>query len=411
MFAEVRSAVATLKRVARELDPLRFNGSDVAALLEEVIDGERVCAAMKALLARRVEETGAWKESGHKSAAHLLAATSGVTVTAAARALETAHDLDALPATSEAFRAGEISEVQAHAITEAARMDPSAEADLLATAAEQWTVEGLRQAARKVRATAQPDDAAWARDMHVRRSHRQWTDRDGMYCGTYRLTPDDGALFGTALRDHQDRIFKEAYKAGRRERQDAYFADALVALAAQGPCKPVQLKGSFNVEAIDRGYALPGEDVRLDGFGQIPVTLARRMVKDSVITIVTTKGDDIHAVSSAKRTIPARVRKALEIRDPKCSNPACSNDQHLEIDHIDEFATGGPTELDNLARYCPTCHDLKTYFGWQLTGPPGQRQFLPPEMQPPQPPTPAAGSRPEPGRADGVLELVGPAPP
>jgi hypothetical protein len=395
VFAEVRSAVATLKQVARELDPLVFDGSDAAALLEEIADGERVCAAIKALLARRVDECGVWKQSGHRNAAHWLADTTGVTLPTAMHVLETARDLDALPATSEAFRAGEISEVQAHAITEAARMDPSAERDLLATAAQQSTVKGLRDACRQVRATAQADDAAWARDMHLRRSLRTWTDRDGMCCGQYRLTPDDGAKFGTAIRDHQDRIFKEAYKAGRRERHDAYAADALVALAEQGPCKTIQLKASFAIEAIERGYAEPGEVVRIDGFGPIPVTLARRMMKDSVITVVGTKGADIHSVSSAKRTIPARVRKALEIRDPKCSNPACSNNQHLEIDHIDEFAAGGPTELDNLARYCSTCHDLKTYFGWRLEGPPGDRRFIPPSSEP----------------EARVLELVAPGPP
>ena len=315
MFAEVRSAVAILKRVALELDPLQFDGPGAASLLEDVADGERVCAAIKALLARRVDECGAWKQSGHTSAAQWLADRTGVTIPAATRALETAHDLDALPETAEAFRAGEISEVQAHAITEAARMDPSAEHSLLAAAAQRSTIEGLRQECRKVRATARADDAAWARDMHVRRSLREWTDRDGMRCGQYRLPPDDGAKFSTAIRDHHDRIFKEAYKAGRRERHEAYAADALIALAEQGPCKPIQLKGSFAIEALERGYAEPGEEVRIDGFGPIPVTVARRLAVDSVVSIITTKGDDIHSVSTAKRTVPARIRRALELRD------------------------------------------------------------------------------------------------
>jgi Domain of unknown function (DUF222)/HNH endonuclease len=395
VFAEVRSAVATLKQLARELEPLHFDGPGAASLLQEVAEGERVCAAMKALLARRVDECGAWRSSGHKDAAHWLADATGVAVPAATHVLETAHDLDALPATDEAFRAGEISEVQAHTITEAARMDPSAERELLATAAQQSTVKGLRDVARRVRAAAQPDDAAWARDMHLRRSHRTWTDRDGIYCGQYRLPPDDGAKFGTAIRDHQDRIFKAARKVGHRERYDAYGADALIALAEQGPCKPIQLKGSFAIEALERGHAERGEDVRIDGFGPIPVTIARRLAVDSVVTVITTKGDDIHSVSSAKRTVPARIRKALEQRDQQCSNPSCSNDQFLEMDHVAEFAAGGPTELDNLALFCPTCHDLKTYFGWRLLGPPGNRRFVPPD----------------PGPGERVLELIRAGPP
>jgi hypothetical protein len=34
---------------------------------------ERLCAAIKSRLARRVEETKVWRESGHRSAAHWVA--------------------------------------------------------------------------------------------------------------------------------------------------------------------------------------------------------------------------------------------------------------------------------------------------------------------------------------------------
>jgi hypothetical protein len=68
VFEEVRTAVAALEAVARDLDPGRFEGRDAADLLEVFGRGERVCAAAKALLARRVDETGLWREGGHRSA-------------------------------------------------------------------------------------------------------------------------------------------------------------------------------------------------------------------------------------------------------------------------------------------------------------------------------------------------------
>jgi hypothetical protein len=70
VFEEVRSAVDALKSVARDLDPVCVDGHDAAELFEVVSDGERVCGAMKALLARRVEETKVWREGGRRSAAH-----------------------------------------------------------------------------------------------------------------------------------------------------------------------------------------------------------------------------------------------------------------------------------------------------------------------------------------------------
>jgi hypothetical protein len=46
--------------------------------------------------------------------------------------------------------------------------------------------------------------------------------------------------------------------------------------------------------------------------------------------------------------------------------PGCSMPYGLEIDHIDGWALGGPTELANLALLCTHHHRLKTYEGWIL---------------------------------------------
>ena len=126
MFEEVRTAITALETVARDLDPSCLDGHDAAGLLQVFGRGERVCAAVKALLARRVDETGAWRGNGHRSTAHWVAEATGETIGAAARALETARALDALPATADAFRAGQLSEVQAAEITSAAGTDPHA---------------------------------------------------------------------------------------------------------------------------------------------------------------------------------------------------------------------------------------------------------------------------------------------
>ncbi len=113
MFAKVRGAVEALKATARALDPACIDGHDAAALFEAVSEGERACGAMKALLARRIEETKVWREGGYRSAAHWVAEATGETVGVACRTLETARALDALPETDAAFRAGKLSPTQA----------------------------------------------------------------------------------------------------------------------------------------------------------------------------------------------------------------------------------------------------------------------------------------------------------
>ncbi len=355
MFARVRAAIAELEATSRALDPACLDGRDAAELVEIAARGERLCAAIKARGARRVDETKVWRDGGHRSAAHFVAETAGTTVGAAARALETARALDALPATDEAFRTGELSETQAAEIASAAGADPTAEDRLLATAAEQ-SVKGLRDHCRQVRAGAEADDREWARRLHNSRAARHWTDPDGAWRADIRLSPDAGARVSSAWDAHTDRIFREARAAGRREPRTAYAADGFVAAITEGR-----------------------ERCEIAGVGPAPVTTARALLGDSAVTVLVRDGDDTTAVTKPTRTIPAKLRRALEERYPTCGVKTCANDQFLEIDHVVPLAEGGRTEVANTWRLCPHHHDLKTYFGWQVVGSSGNWDLVPPD--------------------------------
>jgi hypothetical protein len=377
MSEKLSSAVGALEAVARELDPDLLDGRDAAALLEVAARGKKVCGAIETLLARRVDDTKVWRDGGHRSGAHFVAAATGQTVGAAARALETAHALEDLPATAEAFRAGELSETQAAEITSAADADPGAEQDLLETAAEQ-SVKGLRDRCRQVRAGAQEDDAAWARELQrTRRAHR-WSDRDGAWRSDIRLSPDAGARVDSVWDAHLDRIFKEARAGGRREPREAYAADAFVAAMTEGPCKPVDVRLDVTAAAITRGHTEPGERCEINGT-PVPVTTARALLTDARVTVLARDGDDITTVSTPTRTIPAKIRRALEARYPVCGVKKCANDRFLQIDHVRPVEAGGRTELVNLWRICPHHHHLKTYDGWELVGTPGNWDLVPPD--------------------------------
>ena len=107
-----------------------------------------------------------------------MAATSGTTVGQAAAVLETATRLDGLAGTEAALRQGELSSVQAAAITDAATADPHAERALLERAAVDG-VKGLRDECARVKAAARTDEVAHHRRIHEQRSLRSFTDRDG----------------------------------------------------------------------------------------------------------------------------------------------------------------------------------------------------------------------------------------
>jgi Domain of unknown function (DUF222)/HNH endonuclease len=377
VFDQLRRAVGDLEAVSRALDPSCLDGRGAAALVEVAARGERICSAIKTLGARRVEETHAWREEGHRSAAHWVAEATGETVGAAGRALETARALERLPETDAAFRAGQLSSTQAAEITSAADADPAAESALLETAAGTG-VKGLRDRCRVVRAGAEADDAAWARRLHVGRRAHEWTDPDGTYRLEARLAPDAGARFSSAWKAHTDRIFRDARRAGGREHHTAYAADALVALAGDGPCKPVEVRAVVESAALARGHVEPGERCEITGVGPVPVTTARALLDDASVAVMMRDGDDITAVSRPTRTIPTKVRRALETRYPTCGVPGCANDQFLEIDHVVAIEDHGATEIANLWRLCSHHHALKTYQGWRVVGVNGDRDLVPP---------------------------------
>ena len=108
------------------------------------------------------------------------------------------------------------------------------------------------------------------------------------------------------------------------------------------------------------------------------MTIARSLLDDAAVTVMTKTGDDVTAVSRPSRTIPAKLRRALESRYPACGVKGCANDQFLEIDHVVPLEQHGRTELANLWRLCSHHHRLKTYAGWKVVGRNGTRDLVPP---------------------------------
>jgi hypothetical protein len=371
------SVLDELEQISLRLDPMQLDGRQAVARFNDAARAERLCAAIKCRLARRVEETRVWRDGGHRSAAHWVAEATGETIGAATRALETARALEQLPDTDAAFRSGKLSATQAADITSTAIADPAAEMALL-EAGGSTSVKGLRDRCRQARAGAEADDRAWARRLHIGRKAHEWTEPDGAYCLNARLAPDAGARFSAAWKAHTDHIFRDARRAGRHEPRAAYAADALVALASQGPCKPVEVRVTVDSAALARGHTTEGERCEIGQVGPVPVTTARSLLDDASVAVLVRDGDDITAVSSPKRTIPMKLRRALEARYPTCGVRSCANEQFLQIDHVVPIAEGGRTEILNTWRICPHHHVLKTYFAWTVVGDPGNWDLVPP---------------------------------
>jgi hypothetical protein len=107
---------------------------DAPGLFAEADAIERWAVTIKTLTARRVEDAATWKRAGYRSVAEQMAAASGTSVSTARTLLETSMQLEDLPATADAMRAGKLSRAKAEVIASAATVAPEAEAGLSAGA-------------------------------------------------------------------------------------------------------------------------------------------------------------------------------------------------------------------------------------------------------------------------------------
>lgn len=417
-------AISLLESFVSAFEPGRYSGEDAAVLVDRFARGEHLCATGKALSARRAAETELFRQDGHRSAAEWLAGKTGESLGAAAGSLRLADQMEHHRGLGDALRSGELSQTRARQVADVLQVDPHSE-DELVEAAKDPNETNRQLADRCLRAkakarSAEDDHAAYER-IRAARYLRHYTDRDGAFRLEGLFTPDAGAKVLAALKPTGTVLFDEARKQGRRERPEAYEADALVALvtgerpprpeASTGPgeprsgttggskagsgetgsdCRPTGFPPPASVHlrvdlaALRRGHLDDGERCEIPGVGPVPLETAREVLGDAIVHLVITQGADVASITSVGRTIRAPVRRAVIERDQTCVIPGCDVRDGLEIDHrIIPVVENGEAALWNLARLCHHHHYLRHHKGFRLEGGPGDWRWLPPEKPPP----------------------------
>ena len=187
-----------------------------ARQLRQVARMEAICASVKTRLARRVDESNVWQQGGHKTPAHFVARQTGTSIHQAVTILQTGERLEALPATTEAFTTGRVTQAQVNEIAPAAIAAPDREGELLGVADERQHAN-LRDTCRRVTA-AGVDTLERHRAAHAARAVRAWTDPGGTWHLHANGTPTDGARIMARLNTETGQVFKEARAANARSR-------------------------------------------------------------------------------------------------------------------------------------------------------------------------------------------------
>jgi hypothetical protein len=342
------------------------------------------------LLSKRAAESEQWKRDGFRSAAEWLAAQQGTSTGRAKADLETSERLDGLEDTKWAMRDGLLSPDQAAAVSDAAVVNPEAEADLIGLA-EQESLRRLRDEAARRRAEREDGERRRER-IHRRRRARAWTDADGAWNFSATGPAEVGSGFMVEWERLTDSRCRAARRAGERGTREQHAFDALAEMATRshggrsGAGSGTQLNENLrhlglirvDLTALAKGGVGNGELCEIAGLGPISVSAARELLGDAVLKLVITRGVDVVNVTHLGRGPTTAQQVALLWANPVCCVQGCNRMRRLEWDHRQPWADVRQTVLANLDGPCEYHHARKTRDGWALVEGSGRRPMVAP---------------------------------
>lgn len=182
---------------------------------------------------------------------------------------------------------------------------------------------------------------------------------DGMWLINGELDPETGAIVNQAV-EQASRI---GYLDGNDPRQPWQVrADALAGICEQSmrhlTATSKGVKPHITV-TVDAATLLRIEDglAAIDGAPIGHATLDRLVCDSSIIRILVDETGSPIDVGRATRVVPSGMRRALDARDRGCQWAGCDAPADwCDAHHIEHWADGGPTELENLVLLCRTHH-------------------------------------------------------
>ena len=407
----------------------QLSALDVAAMtLDQVQDTaagvKRVRAALDALEARLLS-AAADRTFDPAAGLEMLRSGGGCSQREARRRLRRAEALDQMPAVADALAAGDITAEHADALVQAARTtsaetvnDDSAllektksmPADLAAREAADWAHRRQSEADR---------EAKFRRQRQLR-SHRTWSDSEGMINFRTRLDPVTGAQARAVIDDISNRLYQA--DGGRDAKGDQIRtweqrnADAFAAAlginptpdietgaqtatdprpAAEGPASlngsqpsvstrglrenrpPPSLRNQILVIAHTDAITGTDPDARCEipGTGPIPRSELERLACEAELFGALFNGNGLPLWHGRRtRTVTPQQWRMLIARDRGCVLCA-ANPGHCHAHHIVPWTAPakGPTDIDNLVLVCNRHHHHIHQYDLTLTrAPDGQ---------------------------------------
>ena len=359
-------------------------------------------------LIREFDQQEYWAQLGLCSCAHWLNFKCGIGMNAAREKVRVAHALAELPKISEGFANGTLSYSKVRAVT---RIADETNEDYLLMIAEHGTAHHVEKLVSKYRTAKRLQDVEIANEQYNNREVTHYYDHDGCLVIKARLPAEQGALIVKALEMAMDKDFAGAGRvvgAGLARDNDvtavtseedgeptpiaARRADALAEMA-----ETYMNNSESSGSTADRyqvivhvGAALGGDlaadaspDSHIEDGPHVTAVTSRRIACDSsIVAIKEDENGEPLSIGRRSRTIPPSMRRALRVRDKGCRFPGCTNTRFVDGHHIQHWADGGETSLDNLVMLCRHHHHLVHEGGFVCEkSPNGEVEFKNPREQ------------------------------
>jgi len=345
-------------------------------------------------LIREFDEKRGWAWLGFHTCAHWLNFNCGMGMHAARERVRVALALGKLSKIDARFATGALSYSKVRAMT---RIADASNEDYLLMIAKHGTAYHVEKLVSKYRRVVRLNDADAVRAAHDNRQLSCYYDHDGSLVIKGRFPAEQGALIVKALEMAMEKNFAEKADVGAASplkgdnkpqtgvpaetsessdpepiatrRADA-FAELVETYMNSEPV-PNATADRYQVVVHVVGAAsplkednkpptdVPAETSHIEDGPHVPAETSRRIACDcSLLGIREDENGEPLSIGRKTRSIPPAMRRALRLRDGGCRFPGCTNDRFVDGHHIQHWADGGETSLDNLVLLCRRHHHL-----------------------------------------------------
>jgi hypothetical protein len=295
-----------------------------------------------------------WKAYLFNHCSEWLSMKCGIEVTTGREKVRVARALFDLPLVSAAFEAGDLSYSKARSLTRVVTAHNEAE---FLEFAQRATAQQVQQHCSRV---------------HNGDSHASTRDANRQHDGRHlsRSINENGKMtISIELPIESGELVMKAIEGATVEGAESIFArqaDALVEVAkdhlAGKSTKKSCSADHYQIMVHVDEKALRAENASRDASeckSDLPIETVRRLCCDGAIVPVTEDEDGNPLnVGRKHRIVQPALRRALHARDKCCTYPGCSHDKWLDGHHIEHWADGGETSLENTLLLCSKHHRL-----------------------------------------------------